>query len=225
MNASHLKKILGVFAFLYLPILVILVLIKVQDRVPIYYLTLDPIAVGNEALPFYTGALSNIGILFWCAATTVCWFCFALLLELKAKQKLQIFFLASGALTALLLFDDLFVLHSIGFPQYLKIPEGSIVFIYLGIVIVYLTIFHRIILSTENISFTFALIFFLLSILLDKEVFPLPDRWFDNGNNLLLEDGFKILGIVSWFYYFVQLGITEIKKVYLDRYIKSRKEY
>jgi len=217
MKASHLKKTLGVFAFLYLPILVILVLIKVQDRVPIYYLTLDPIAVGNEALPFYTGALSNIGILFWCAATTVCWFCFALLLELRAKHKLQIFFLASGALTALLLFDDLFVLHSIGFPQYLKIPEESIVFIYLGIVIGYLTIFHPIILSTENISFTFALIFFGLSILLDKEVFPMPDRWFDNGNNLLLEDGFKILGIVSWFYYFVQLGITEIKKVYLNR--------
>lgn len=217
MNTSRIKKTLAVFLFLYLPILAILVLIKVQDRVPIYYLTLDPITVGNESLPFYTGALSNIGILFWCAATTVCWFCFALLLELRAKQKLQVFFLVSGALTALLLFDDLFVLHSIGFPQYLKIPEESIIFIYLGIVIVYLTIFYSIISLTDNLSFIFALIFFALSILFDKEVLPIPDYWLENGNNLLLEDGFKILGIVSWFYYFVQLGITEIKKVYLNR--------
>lgn len=214
MNASHLKKTLGVFVFLYLPILAILLLIKVQDKVPIYYLTLDPVAVGNE--PFYTGALSNIGILFWCAATTVCWFCFALLLELKEKKQLQLFFLTSGALTALLLFDDLFVLHSIGFPQYLKIPEESIVYIYFLIVSTYFALFHRIILSTENIPFTFALIFFALSILLDKEVLPIPDYWLENGNNLLLEDGFKILGIVSWFYYFVQLGITEIKKIYLN---------
>lgn len=212
---SNLKKTLGVLVFLYFPILAILILIKIQDRVPIYYLTLDPIAVGNN--PFYTGALSNIGILFWCAATTVCWFCFALLIELKQKKRLQLFFLASGALTAFLLFDDLFVLHSIGFPQYLKIPEESIVFIYLLIVIAYLSIFRRMILSTDNISFVFALIFFGLSVLFDKEVFPIPDYWLDNGNNLLLEDGFKILGIVSWFYYFVQLGITEIKKVYLNR--------
>lgn len=215
MNFSNLKKPLGVLLFLYLPILAILVLIKIQDRVPIYYLTLDPIAVGNN--PFYTGALSNIGILFWCAATTVCWFCFALLIELKQKKTFQLFFLASGTLTAFLLFDDLFVLHSIGFPQYLKIPEESIVFIYLFIIIVYLSIFHRMILSTDYIAFGFALIFFALSILFDLEVIPIPDYWLENGNNLLLEDGFKILGIVSWFYYFLQLGITEIKKVYLNR--------
>lgn len=99
MNTSNLKKTLGVFVFLYLPILAILVFIKVQDQVPIYYLTLDPLAVGNEQLKlyhqhlyFYAGTLSNIGILFWCAATTVCWFCFALLLELKTKRKMQFFF-------------------------------------------------------------------------------------------------------------------------------------
>ena len=224
MNTSHLKKILGVFIVLYLPILAILVFIKVQDKVPIYYLTLDPLAVCHEQfklyhenLHFYAGTLSNIGVLFWCAATTVCWFSFALLFELRAKQKLQVFFLASGAVTAVLLLDDLFILHTLGFPYYLGIPQKIVFLIYSCILIAYLTSFYRLILSTEKISFVFALIFFALSILFDRQVIPVPDHWLDNGNNLLLEDGFKILGIVSWFYYFFQLGITEIKNVYLER--------
>jgi len=217
MNLSHIKKPLGVFIFLYLPILAILVFIKVQNQVPISYLTLDPLAVSNEGLHFYAGALSNIGVLFWCAATTICWFTFAVLFELRGNPKLQVFFLASGAVTAVLLLDDLFILHSLGFPYYLGIPQKIVFLLYLCILIMYSMSFYRLILSTENIAFTFSLIFFALSLMFDRQVIPVPEHWLNNGNNLLLEDGFKILGIVSWFYYFFQLGITEIKTVYLDR--------
>ncbi len=214
-NRTTLKKALGAIAFLYFPIIMILVWIKIQNKVPIYYLTLDPIAIGNK--PFYTGFLSNIGILFWCATTTICWFCFGLLVELQQSKKIQLFFLASGALTALLLFDDLFVLHSIGIPKYLKISQENVIFIYLLLVLGYILYFQQIIRSQETITFVFSLIFFVLSIGFDKELIPVPNHWVENGNNLLLEDGFKILGIISWFCYFLQGGITEIKKVFLNQ--------
>ena len=175
-------------------ILFSIALIGEYFQIPVSKFTRDPIHVLNGH-PF-TGILSNIGILFWCSTAAICFFSSAILWMNKSTNNSK-FLLFSGLITLLLLLDDLFMLHEIMIPKYLHIPEAAVYAGYLTMVLIYLFKFREEILKAEYTLLNFALGFFALSLVTD---------FFSDDKELkyLIEDGFKLLGIVTWFLFFIR---------------------
>lgn len=170
--------------------------------VPIGNLTRDPSAVLGG--PFHTGILSQTGIFFWSAAAAICMFSVKIISKYPDSFKLKRFLFISGLLTMLLGLDDIFLLHESVFP-YLGIHEKVVYATYAGLVLFYLYKFYPIIITTEYILLVMALGFFALSVIFDKSSIPGIDPY-------LLEDGAKIVGIVSWMAYFFSVGTIAINK-------------
>ncbi len=179
---------------LYLPAVLLLIYIGLQPFVPISDLTRDTLAIVDGR--FYYGLLSNIGLLFWCATASVCLFSAYMLRQMNAKRS-SAFLVSFGAFTSFLLLDDMFLLHEQVFPEYLHVKEKIVEAIY-PLVMVYLLItFRYTIFKTSFMLLVSALGFLAISLAIDvifKEM---------SGLELILEDGFKFLGIVGWGIYFM----------------------
>ena len=169
--------------------------------IPIGNLTRDPITVVRA--PPYTGFISQIGIFFWSASAAVCFLSAKVLSRLiTVNLKIKCFLIVSGMLTLVLGIDDVFLLHEQFFP-YFGVPEKAVLGSYAGFVLFYLVKFYSIILKTEFSLLAMALIFFGLSIILDLLQ---PHSVY----SFLLEDGAKLVGIVSWLGYFFTTAASAI---------------
>lgn len=179
--------------------------VSAVTEMPIAMFTRDPADIANIS-PF-AGVISNIGILFWSAAATVCVFTFLLLKSVENKARLSWFFLVSGIITTMLMLDDLFLFHERVFPQYLHLRQRYTLVFYFMIMTVYLIGFKKIILNNKTSLLLLALSFFGLSVSVDvaakyvAETVPFYH---------LFEDGFKLLGIVSWLGYFARFSLQSI---------------
>jgi hypothetical protein len=69
-----------------------------------------------------SGFLSNLGILLWCAAASICSFAAMTLRKIKPRDIFW-FLLSSAVLSAYLMFDDLFQFHEELAPTYLGLNE------------------------------------------------------------------------------------------------------
>jgi hypothetical protein len=208
---KQFKELLPVMGAIYAPILMLLTIISLQTRIPIRHLTRDPLAIVGE--PFYFGAISNLGNLLWCSTVAVCFFSFALLRKLANCRKirhLQQFLFFSACVTFILLLDDLFLIHEEVFPNYLNISEDLLVFGYGAIFVLYLVKFRKIILKTDFLLLIVALGFFGISVSLDLFI---PGDWLNWERELVLEDGSKLLGIMSWLAYFSRVCIGQLKQI------------
>ncbi|WP_052055520.1 hypothetical protein [Myxosarcina sp. GI1] len=174
--------------------------------IPTDRLTRDIAAIAE--VPSFYGMISNIGILLWCASASICLFVFAVLQKLKIKtiafkNNFLSFLLFSGLITLMLMFDDLFLLHEDIFPS-LNISEMVVYSSYVTVVLLYLLKFRKIIFSTTWGILCLGFLFFAASLTID--FFSI------SGSRItLLEDGFKLLGIASWFSYFVSLCFETVK--------------
>jgi len=190
---------------LYLPaglaLLVVTVVSSATDM-PISMFTRDPADVANIS-PF-TGVISNIGILFWSAAATVCLFTYLLLKSAGSKAMLSWFFLVSGIITTMLMLDDLFLFHERIFPGFLHLRQRYTLVFYFVLVSVYLIGFRKVILSNEWFLLFLALSFFGLSVTVDISAKYLAEAV---PFYHLFEDGFKLFGIVSWLGYFGRFSL------------------
>jgi hypothetical protein len=105
----HLISVLPILLLTQVPAIILmasLAIISVQTDVPMGHFTRDPLAVAQA--PRYTGLISNIGILLWCASVSICLLGSAVLGRRPNNRELSIFLLWLGALTAVLLANDLF---------------------------------------------------------------------------------------------------------------------
>lgn len=177
--------------------------LKWWAQISVRHLMQDPTAVMK--VPIYTGFISNLGVLLWCATAAICLLSATILPKIPRYQKLRAFFLFSGLLTTTLVFDDLFLLHERFFPDYLNISENFVYAAYGITTVVFLLRFRKTILKTDLIFLVLAFGWFGSSILIDK-ILPFSER------SIFLEDGFKLLGIVSWFAYFSRTCSQELKK-------------
>jgi hypothetical protein len=171
--------------------------------------TRDPAAIMGVH-PF-TGVLSNLGILLWCASASVCLFSSLVLLNQKKRGKNTLFFLFAGCLTFILLLDDLFLLHEVIAPA-LYIPEKFVFASYVSLVLLMLTKFRTVMIRSKWVILVAAFFFFGASVFLD--LLPVPQTanfFFEDGWKLLVEDSLKLLGIVCWFGYFSELCFQVIK--------------
>jgi hypothetical protein len=166
------------------------------NDVSVSFFTRDPMAIAGY--PFYTGLLSNIGILLWTSAAAICFLNYAILSKQSVKLPVRSYLLYSGMLTMLLLLDDLLMMHEQVFPVYLKIPEKAYL-IGLGICAgSYLFRFRQVILNTEYTVLLAAYCFLGLSVCIDI----LPHF----QGKYTVEDGCKLLGIATWLLYFFRLA-------------------
>jgi hypothetical protein len=186
---------------------------KVQN-IPMYVLVADPAEIAQK--PPYMGLLSQIGILIWSGTLCVCWFTASLLGKNKIRTN-QIswseFLWSSGGVTLYLLLDDWLQIHEYtpvilglakapsGVPRFLQNSIEFFVFIlYFVIFAAYLWRYKGKIMQSNILPILVALGFMGLSTLIDI----LPH---DNlRSHDLLEEGSKLIGILSWFNYFFLLS-------------------
>lgn len=133
------------------------------------------------------------------------------LVKIKPRE-LSSFYFTSGAITFLLLIDDLFLIHEVVFPKYLKIPEEVAFSVYTILIFLYLLKFKQTIQNTEFLPLILAFAFFGFSVIADSSLISIPQSWLENQGQYLLEDGAKLTGIISWYIYFFRACMTEIKQ-------------
>lgn len=171
----------------------LIALLRFWKGVPISSLTRDINAVAG--VPFYIGFFSQIGIFFWVASVSICLFSARILSKRKKNSPFRNFLFFSGLLTLLLALDDIFLLHEEVFPDYLGVPE-KVVFASYGVLVLFLLVkFYKTILRTDFIVLAMAFFFFGFSVISDFLTIP-------GLNQFLVEDSAKMVGIVSWFFYF-----------------------
>ncbi len=171
----------------------------------IWYFTVDPFLLSN--LPFYAGILSNLGILLWSASATVCFFSAALLRNDALKNRPKWFLIMSGFFTSLFLFDGLFQMHRIFYPNRLHLSTFLVYCIYIFLGLWYLIIFRKQIMETEYLMLALAFCFLGLAVVIDT--LSIAPR-----GNTALSDFFKLFGIVTWFIYFIR---TSWKMLIMER--------
>jgi hypothetical protein len=116
--------------------------------------------------------ISNLGIILWCVAATVCLFT-ALLLRGAQDKKECHFLFYSGLLTTYLLLDDFFELHESVFLNLFNIDE-KIIYIFLGIATFMLLFrFRKLILQTNYLIMLMSLSFLSISVAADGILNPI----------------------------------------------------
>ena len=204
--SKQLKEITPIALIILIPTVVLLLTVGVvswQTNIPIMDFTRDPISIIDA--PVYIGIVSNIGILFWAAGAAVCFFSAAIVNGVRYQSAAFYFLLFGGAITTILLFDDFFLLHERIFPEYLNTSESQTFLLYLLIILAYLVSYRQKILETDFLLLGLSLVSFAFSAVTD-EIFVDHFR-----GKFLVEDGFKLLGILTWGTYFARVGIAEIK--------------
>jgi len=166
---------------------------RLQTATPIEYLFLDPAHLTGA--PWYTGALSNLGILVWTCGVTVAasgaW------VARRTNRAAASRFLTFGALaTFVLLIDDVFAFHSGILKNSLGVPKTIAQAMIVTPTIVWVLAFHVDIRRTRSALLVAGLGSFAGSLLVDTGLTLTGDT------ALLVEDGLKFLGILAWAQYF-----------------------
>ncbi len=165
-------------------------LVSVIKKVSPDFMTTDPLQTAN--FPWYTGLLSNLGVILW-SISLGCSFLGAILLS--NDSKIGRFLIVTGIITAVLVTDDMFRLHDSFLRSRFHIPEFLSFFTYGLLIAIYLFSFYRIILS--DVSFLLlagALLFFGISIVFNM-VIPY------SSVEAFLKDSMKFIGIAMWLTY------------------------
>ena len=181
-------------AAVYVPTLLILsatVWANFQAAVPFSFFSRDATATFNGH-PL-TGVQSTIGVLVWWAAAGICFFSYAVLRGARKDKLLPAFLLWAGAISALLALDDMFLIHEDLAHRYLSLNEKVVFLGYGALTLWWLIRFRRTILDSEYLLLILALTFFGSSIVVD-----LLQHHLSSPSRIFFEDGFKLLGIVSW---------------------------
>jgi hypothetical protein len=92
----------------------------------------------------------------------------------------------------------LFLFHESFFPNHLGLSEQKILALYGIIFTIYLIKFRQIISNVKPYLMFIVIVFFGLSVLIDEVLKNWESIW-----RIFLEDGFKLLGIVSWSGYLI----------------------
>ncbi|MBT0585610.1 hypothetical protein [Alteromonas oceanisediminis] len=188
---------------------------SVSRKIPFELLVRDTNAISQ--LPFYFGSLSTIGIILWAMTASVCFITATVLLTgSRSGNQSCFFFICAGLLSSLLLVDDAFMLHESVFPRFLLISNSIVLGIYALSALLFFTLFFRFMWQRSIVPLMVSGTCLALSIIFDKVH---DNHLFDavgiSGHQIpfLLEDGFKLLGIVGWFGYFFMMSAIELRKV------------
>ncbi len=202
--ASQFRKVTPVLLITWLLTtlaLLLAIFASTMKDIPLDTFTQDPNAQLNA--PFYLGFFSNVGIIIWSAAMTICFYC-AFSMPSVADNHNREFLLASGVITLLMALDDLFQLHEDVFPKYFSISENMVYITYLNLYLIYFIRYRRQLLNSDFIALGVSFFLLGLSTIIDLLPLPLPKDTF-------LEDAIKLLGAVTWMVYYIRTA-TELQQ-------------
>ncbi len=211
------RALRGLLVRLYVPILLLFLgvagLAYLIPALTIHELVTDVNSITE--MPFYVGAISQLGMLLWAAAAAICLWSAAYLGRAGASPARR-YVLFAGLLTLALLLDDLFLIHEEVMPEYLGIPEKVFLAGYLVAIVAFLYTNRAEILGSEYLLLGLALALFGASVFLDA----IPNRFYDSVYWMpklekLFEDGFKFAGIATWLVYFGRYSAQQVAR--LDR--------
>jgi len=197
---NSIKIIAKVVYGIVVLLLLLTYIISKRYQIPFKEITGDPASI-FKAHPF-TGIVSNIGVLLWCATCAILLFSYVALRKIEQKHTL-LFLLFSGMITGILLIDDLFMLHDYIFYSF-GMNQNTMYTLYLIIFITYFIYYRALIIKAPGLTFlTLALFFLTGSVVLDIFVENVGIQYF-------FEDGLKLLGIANWFLFFASYSLLKI---------------
>ncbi|MEO1063433.1 MAG: hypothetical protein AAFZ07_18620 [Actinomycetota bacterium] len=164
-----------------------------QDVVEREELLLDPVTVGG--LPWYTGLVSQLGVVCWAIAATVAG-CGGFVAALVDRRGAAHFLSSGAALGVLLLLDDLFQLHAVLLPRWLGVSKHAIVAGYGAVAVTWIVANRAELLRTRLHLLAASALVFAASVGADVV-------GTGRGTWLVVEDGGKLLGILAWAAYFI----------------------
>lgn len=197
-NKNALLYVIGIA-----PAAIILVFAILQASYPLEELLRDPLAVAaiKKDGRVHYGIVSQIGVLVW-AFTAGALFITALVAFLRGARNKAMFFAMGALITGLLLVDDLFMIHEYVWVHRVGSSEEVLYGFYAVLTCSYLFLFRREISQSGTGVLAVSLVFFAISILVDK-VAPLkgvsPFYW-------ITEDGGKLAGITCWATFHTRAG-------------------
>ena len=150
--------------------------------------------------PIGVGMISNIGILLWGAAASICLFTtFSQEINSDSSKLL----LLGGVFSGILCIDDFFLLHDryIG-PDFLNLT-------YLSISIFLLVRFPKILKRIGLFNLVISILFLGLSIFFDGVIQQIFNQSYDLTQ--LIEEGFKFLGIACWLNFWCKASSHALK--------------
>jgi len=150
--------------------------------------------------PIGVGMISNIGILLWGAAASICFFTtFSGGINRESSKLL----LLGGIFSSLLCIDDLFLLHDryIG-PDFLNLT-------YLAISIFLLVRFRRILKKIGLFNLIISILFLGLSVFFDGVIQQIFNQSYELTQ--LIEEWFKFLGIACWLNFWCKASSNAFK--------------
>lgn len=187
------------------------------SSISIYNLVADSNEIGH--LPPYAGIVSNLGIWLWCCGASICFFsCYLINPNEKQGREWKLFFRFSAYFLFLLMLDDALQIHenfstllfgadaqiSLVNKKLESILESLVFLFYFSLFIFYWFRFRKIISLTEIYPLILTAIFLALSFSFDV----LPEGI---KGHFILEEGFKLLGIVSLIIYYVKACYQKVK--------------
>lgn len=171
-------------------------------------LLMDPsFSIGSA---WYTGLVSNLGILTWTVAAFAAfggaWMC-----SLGGRDSARRFLIGGGLVGSVMLLDDLFQFHAILLPGELGIPKMLCqALIGIGVAGWIITQRHQI--RRTHVHVLLASFGALgISFLIDSKVGPAPGEGWN-----IIEDGAKFLGVLAWATYFVVTTADISRSVFRD---------
>lgn len=170
----------------------------VQRSVPLEQLFLDP--ANLTGAPWYTGVISNLGILCWTAGVVTsaggAW------VSAHTGRASAARFLAAGAVVGgLFLLDDLLQLHSDLLPGVLGVGKPAAVALVTAPSLGWAVLWWREIRRTRWLILVAFLAGSVVSLAVDHLLDP------DGAAGLLAEDGAKFLAVVAWAIYFTTTAV------------------
>ena len=150
--------------------------------------------------PIGVGMISNIGILLWGAAASICLFT---TFTGNINSDLSKLLLLGGSFSGLLCIDDFFLLHDryIG-PDFLNLT-------YLAISILILVRFQRLLKKIGLFNLVISILFLGLSIFFDGVIQQIFNQSYELTQ--LIEEWFKFLGIACWLNFWCKASSYALK--------------
>lgn len=166
---------------------------------PLPALTRDPSAIARQ--PWFYGFFSNLGVILWAGASG--FLAIGSIVERRRHGSTpEASFLGWFAgVTLVLVLDDLYMVHEAAYPSLLPGPQEIPIALYGALFAGALLVHRRLVLATDWVLLAVATGLLGTSVLVDVAVSrPTPLAHY-------VEDGFKLLGILVWVYYFATCTI------------------
>lgn len=188
--------------------LAVMAIVAAQSHERVGQLLMDPsFTLGTR---WYTGLVSNLGILTWTVGASAA-FGGAWLCRMGGRSRAGRFLVGGGVVGTLLLLDDLFQFHSVLLPAEFRIPKVVGLTLLAAPMVVWVSRHSREIRRTHLYLLVAAAGGLAASFVVDSAYAPLPGTGWN-----VIEDGAKFLGILAWSTYFVVTTRDISRSVFVD---------